>query len=148
MHRNGPFGYRQYSIIYAIDAPEVSRIKFGITNDIGKRFRGLCGGSPVPLDLIGYVWMPGEAEAHIFEFLKEDRVHGEWFRRTHRVRSVAALIAAKRERDLAEVLEMSFITEGDGSSAMLDGDVEQYAGTVPMSGAEAEIVRSMLARSA
>lgn len=114
--RNGTFGFRCYTILYAIEAAEVSRIKFGITSNIGKRFRQLSGGCPVPLNLMGYVWMPIEAETLVFQFLDEDRVHGEWFRRTERSRSIAALIAAKKDRDLAEIIELDYLIPQDRPS--------------------------------
>lgn len=104
--RNGPFGYRLYTIIYAIDAPEIGRIKFGRTLNVERRFRGIASMSPAPVVLLGHAWMPDDAEGYVFGFLKEDHSHGEWFHRTEKVRSVAALIAAKRVEQLAEVLGM------------------------------------------
>lgn len=104
--RNGTFGFRCYTILYAIEAADVSRIKFGVTSNIDKRYRQLCNGSPVELALLGHLWMPTEAEAYVFDFLREDRIHGEWFVKTERSRSIAALIAAKLDRQLADVLQM------------------------------------------
>lgn len=104
--RAGPFGRRAYTIIYAIDAPDIGRLKFGRTLNIDRRFRGLSNASPAPLVLVGYDWLPDETEAAIFHFLREDRCHGEWFHRTAAVRGLAALIAAKRHRQVAEILGM------------------------------------------
>jgi hypothetical protein len=121
--RNGTFGFRCYSILYAIEAVDVARIKFGVTSNIDKRFRQLCNGSPVELTLLGHVWMPDVAEAHVFDFLKDDRVHGEWFVKTERSRSIAALIAAKLGVQLAEVISMDqmipeeMVTGWDGNPA-------------------------------
>lgn len=111
--RNGTFGFRCYTILYAIEARDVGRIKFGVTSDIGKRFRQLSNGSPVELDLTGYVWAPPEFEAAVFDFLKDDRIWGEWFLRTERSRSIAALVAAKKDRDLAEVLHLDHMIPED-----------------------------------
>jgi hypothetical protein len=83
------------------------RIKFGKTSDIDKRFSTLQGSSPIPLKLLGHHWLPDDAEEEIFQFLKDDRVHGEWFNATIRVKSVAALISAKKDRELAEALELT-----------------------------------------
>jgi hypothetical protein len=102
--RSGTFGFLPYTILYAIEAPDASRIKFGITSNIDKRFRQLCGSSPVKLRLMGHMWMPVNAEAYTFEHLKADRVHGEWFLRTEAVISVATLIAGKRDIELAEMI--------------------------------------------
>lgn len=120
--RNGTFGFRCYTILYAIEAPAVSRIKFGVTANVDKRFRQLANGSPVELNLFGYVWTPPEFEAAVFSFLAEDRVQGEWFERTERSRSIAALIAAKKDRDLAEVLGMAGMLPRD----MVMGSYGEY----------------------
>jgi len=103
-------------MVYAIDAPDIERTKFGITSDIRRRFAGLASQSPAPLVLLGHVWMPEAAEQHIFEFLKDDRCHGEWFRRTEQVRSVAALIAAGRDVQLAEVIGLDRMIVRDRAS--------------------------------
>lgn len=101
-----PFGLRQYTFIYAIDAPDIGRIKFGKTNNVKKRFSSICGMSPAPLVLLGSIAMPEVAEADIFEFLKADRCHGEWFYSTEATRSIAALIAAQRFNQLAEAISL------------------------------------------
>lgn len=106
IRRDGPFGLRYYTIIYAIHAPASGRIKLGRTMNIERRFSSLCASSPQELVLLGHCWMPDDAEAEIHAFLKEDRCHGEWFTATERVRSIAALIAAKKDTDLARALGM------------------------------------------
>lgn len=98
--RDGPFGRRYYTVIYAIDAPGSDRLKFGRTLDVNKRFRSLCSASPIPLVLLGYLWLPDDAEAEIHSFLRDEHSHGEWFVATGRSRTVAALIAAKKLREL------------------------------------------------
>lgn len=104
--RNGTFGFRCYTALYAIEAKEVGRIKFGVTADVDKRYRQLCNGSPVELELVGHIWAPSEFEGGVFEFLKDDRIWGEWFLRTERSRSIAALIGAKMEHQLAAAIGM------------------------------------------
>jgi hypothetical protein len=109
--RSGPFGLRYYCIVYAIAAPN-DLIKFGKTTNIEKRFAGIATMSPVPLTLMGHCWLPADAEAYIHDFLKEDRAHGEWFRKTERSRSIAALIAAKKDVELGEIVGLNWmITE-------------------------------------
>lgn len=110
--RNGPFGFRLYTMVYAIDAPDIGRVKFGQTGNVERRFRGIANMSPAPLKLLGYSWLPADAEAHIFDFLKDDRCHGEWFHRTERVRAVAALVGSGKVIELAHVIGMgSFLVE-------------------------------------
>jgi hypothetical protein len=113
--RFGEFGTRYYTTIYAISAPELGRIKFGMTKDIGKRFASLQTASPAELTLLGHVWMPHDAEAEIFEFLKDDRLHGEWFMATNRVREVAALISAKMAVQIAEAIGMKCISSRESN---------------------------------
>lgn len=107
--RDGPFGLRYYAIVYAVEAPEVSRIKFGRTLDMNQRMASLCGSSPVELKLIGSCWMPDDAEAHIHQYLADDHSHYEWFLRTERTRAIAALIASDRVVELAHEIGMSSV---------------------------------------
>lgn len=107
--RDGPFGLRYYCLVYAIDAPDQGLIKFGRTADITKRFGGISTMSPVPIKLLGSVWMPDDTEAYIHDFLKEDRAHGEWFHKSERSRSIAALIAAGMAVELAHAIEMTWL---------------------------------------
>lgn len=102
----GPFGRRYYTIVYAIEAPNVERFKFGRTMDMEKRFRSLCNSSPCELRLVGHLWLPDDAEADIHTYLADDRLHGEWFRCSERTRSVAALIGAGDIQALAEEVGM------------------------------------------
>lgn len=118
---NGPFGLRYYAIVYAINSPDHGLIKFGRTTNIQKRFAGICTMSPAPLELMGHVWLPDDAEAYIHDFLKEDRAHGEWFRKTERTRSIAALIAAQKVRELAEITEMTWMLTEDIPSGVAWG---------------------------
>lgn len=120
--RFGPFGHRAYTVIYAVDAKEIGRLKFGRTLNVDKRFRSLCSMSPAPLELIGYDWYPDATESAIFDFLREDRCHGEWFRRTDRVRGLAAWIAAKRYDLVADVLGMEGMLVKEGPFVPLKYD--------------------------
>jgi hypothetical protein len=74
--------------------------------NVPKRFGSLQTASPIPLKLMGHIWMPDETEAAIFKFLEDDRCHGEWFMATQNVKGVAAFIAAGLHKDLAEVIGM------------------------------------------
>jgi hypothetical protein len=102
--RNGPFGFRHYTIIYALKGGD--RIKFGRTLKFEKRLGSLRTASPVPIEPIGHIWMPDETEAAIFHFLHGDRCHGEWFYVTERTKGVAALIGAQMHKELAEAIGM------------------------------------------
>lgn len=113
IRRDGPFGHRNYTIIYAIDCPEFSRVKFGRTLNIERRFGAIKSSSPAPVSLLGYAWMPDETEAQIFDFLKADRCHGEWFHRTEPVRSIAALLASGKLVELAIAIGMESVVAKD-----------------------------------
>lgn len=104
---SGVCGVRYYTTLYAIEALEAKRIKFGITGNIKKRFAQIRNTSPIEVKLLGHMRMPPDAEQYIFQFLKDDRSHGEWFFRTESVRSIAALIAANMGVHLAEAIGMA-----------------------------------------
>jgi hypothetical protein len=107
--QDGPFGFRYYAIVYAIEAQDVGRIKFGRTLDVASRLSSLTGSSPVPLTLLGHVWLPDDAEAEIHRYLAADRSHCEWFLATAKVRHFAGLIAARKVMEIAELAEMSWM---------------------------------------
>jgi hypothetical protein len=109
IHRDGPFGRRYYTNIYAIDAKSIGRIKFGKTLNVAKRFSGLCTSAPCELVLIGHCLLPDDAEIAIFEYLKADRLHGEWFAATEAVRGMAALVASRDIERLAQELELTWM---------------------------------------
>jgi len=113
VRRDGPFGRRNYTVVYAIDCPDISRLKFGRTLKIEKRFAAIRSISPAPVILLGYAWMPDETEAQIFDFLKADRCHGEWFHRTEPVRSIAALLASGKLTELAVAIGMEGLIPQD-----------------------------------
>jgi hypothetical protein len=108
--RDGPYGYRYYTIVYAIEAPEVGRIKFGRTMDVDKRFRALAGSSPTEIKLLGHLWAPDEVEANIHQYLQDDRSHGEWFLATGKVRQIADLIVGKKLQALCEEIEAGYLS--------------------------------------
>jgi hypothetical protein len=109
--RDGPFGFAWYAILYAIEAPAVSKIKIGRTLDVDKRFGSLAAMSPVPLVLRGHLWMPDDTEFIAHEFLDAHRSHGEWFDMHQTVKEFTALIAAKRAVELASALNMDGLVD-------------------------------------
>lgn len=101
IRKDGLFGFRYYTIVYAISAPGSGRIKIGRTLDIDRRFSSLSTSSPLPLELLGHTWLPDDAEAALHDYLKDDRSHGEWFIATMKVQKVADLIAKGAAKELA-----------------------------------------------
>lgn len=103
---HGPFGWRYYAMLYAIEAPSAQKFKIGRTIDIQKRFAGIETMSPVPLKLRGYVWLPdiAEAEAHIY--LADHRSHGEWFDGHPIVREFVELVEAKKVVRISSLIEL------------------------------------------
>ncbi len=104
--KDGPFGRRYYSILYAIECPLAAKVKIGRTIDIAKRFGALSTMHAVPLVLRGHVWLPDDAETLAHEFLAKYRSHGEWFHFSQTVKEFVALIAAQRVPELASALDM------------------------------------------
>lgn len=105
-YMHGPFGWRYYAILYAIEAPSARKFKIGRTIDIDKRFAGIATMSPVPVTLRGYVWLPDVAEAEAHMYLDAHRSHGEWFNDHQVVREFADLISAKKAVELSALLEL------------------------------------------
>jgi hypothetical protein len=103
---DGPFGSVYCAQVYAIRGPE--RIKFGRTMNVARRFPQIQCMSPVPVELLGSVWMPDDAEAYIHDYLKEDRSHGEWFYVTEKSRGLAAFIAAGDVVNLAREIGLGW----------------------------------------
>lgn len=67
-------------IIYFIHAPEVGRIKIGITmKPLGHRLTGLIGQSPCDLEILG--WMEGtlSIEKGLHKKFMKHKHHCEWF---------------------------------------------------------------------
>jgi hypothetical protein len=104
IRKDGPFGFRYYTIVYAISAPGSGRIKIGRTLNIDRRFSSLSTASPLPLELLGHCWLPDDAEADLHKYLEDDHSHGEWFIATIKVQEIAALIAAGNVRELAQTV--------------------------------------------
>lgn len=97
----GPFGQAYYCHVYAITPRGGGEcIKFGRATDVKRRFSGIQTGSPVKLVLLGSVFVPGEVEPFIHDYLKDHRSHGEWFYPTVLVNKVADYIAAGDARGL------------------------------------------------
>jgi hypothetical protein len=105
-YQYGPFGWRHYAILYAIEAPAARKFKIGRTTDIEKRFGSLCTMSPVPLVLRGHLWLPDEAEAEAHIYLAEHRSHGEWFDAHQMVIELVELIQLKKVMKISALLEM------------------------------------------
>lgn len=105
-YMHGPFGWRYYAILYAIEAPSAQKFKIGRTIDVEKRFAGIATMSPVPLTLSGYVWLPDAAEVEAHLHLDAHRSHGEWFDGHPMVREFVELVAAKKAVELSGLLEL------------------------------------------
>lgn len=91
----GEFGPAYYNHVYAITPLGGGEcIKFGRATNVKSRFSSIQTGSPVKLVLLGSVFVPGEVEPLIHDYLKDHRSHGEWFYPTVLVTKVADFIAA------------------------------------------------------
>lgn len=103
----GEFGKAYYSHVYAITPRGGGEcVKFGRATNVKSRFSGIQTGSPVRLVLLGSVFVPGEVEAYIHDYLKEHRSHGEWFYPTVLVTKVADYIAAGDAKGLIAELSL------------------------------------------
>lgn len=106
---HGPFGWRYYAVLYAVEARRDNLFKIGRTIDIQKRYSGLCTMSPTPLILRGHVWLPDSAECEAHQYLKPFRAHGEWFEGHPMVKDFVDLIERKKVLEVADLLEMTWM---------------------------------------
>jgi hypothetical protein len=97
LHSLPPEVYRAAYCVYAI-GPEsqVHPVKIGVSTFVAKRFSSLQSASPLPLFILAVMRCPRMYEAKIHAVLAEDRVHGEWFKRTA---SVMELVDVLRQDD-------------------------------------------------
>jgi hypothetical protein len=103
----GEFGPGYYTHIYAITPLGGGGcIKFGRATNVKSRFSGVQTGSPVKLTLLGSVFVPGEVESCIHDYLKDHRSHGEWFYPTVLATKVADIIAAGNAKELIAELSL------------------------------------------
>lgn len=65
--------------LYAIDAPEVRRVKIGLAENVWARLHHLRTISPATLELIWQSQGSYGVERHMHELLHTHRHHGEWF---------------------------------------------------------------------
>jgi hypothetical protein len=73
-----------FAFVYAIVAPDVQRVKIGMSESIRKRIADLRGHGPAALYLHAFVKMPTYklarmAEKRLHKELKSRCTHGEWF---------------------------------------------------------------------
>jgi hypothetical protein len=67
-------------LVYFIYAPEVDRVKIGITGgDIAKRFSTLQGQSPTELEMLGVMEATQFTEIELHERFRYCHSHREWF---------------------------------------------------------------------
>lgn len=92
-------------------------VKIGFTeNDVAWRLRALQIGSPVRLEVAGFVRGPIFFERWFHTALKADRSHGEWFHPTSRVMATIALAVATGDLDSASEERRAAIRAAAGAS--------------------------------
>lgn len=92
------------SFVYFVLAPEVGRVKIGVTNAHAKRLAALQTSSPVQLEMLGWVEGDPQREKTYHKRFAEWRVRGEWFEYAPEVaQGIAALLTLEKERQEVEV---------------------------------------------
>jgi hypothetical protein len=69
-------------VVYFIRCPATESVKIGWSTALYQRFRNLQLGSPVPLELLGFVPGNQAIEMHMHRRADALRMHGEWFKYT------------------------------------------------------------------
>ena len=67
------------SFVYFIHAPEVGRVKIGVTTDIEGRMASMQTGSPVRLRLVKLIRGDRNLEQRLHHLFDAKRIEGEWF---------------------------------------------------------------------
>lgn len=67
------------TFVYFIQCPVNGFIKIGYTTNVKHRFKNLKAGSPVELEMIGYIYGSKKVEESLHKRFKRYRKHGEWF---------------------------------------------------------------------
>jgi hypothetical protein len=75
-------------VIYFIGTPCGEYVKIGYTRDLYPRFSTIQTGTPHDLAILFVIYGDRELEAKLHYQCGSDRVRGEWFRTTDRVRAV------------------------------------------------------------
>lgn len=75
-------------VIYFIGTPCGEFVKIGYTRDLYPRFSGIQTGNPHKLEILFVILGDRELEVELHQSCGVDRVRGEWFRITDRVRAV------------------------------------------------------------
>lgn len=73
--------------VYFVEAPLVGRWKIGLTSDIESRLRNLKSGSPIELITRLVIKASARDEWAIHGLFCDERVHGEWFEGSPRLRA-------------------------------------------------------------
>lgn len=81
------------SFVYAIGVAGHG-VKFGRSRHVAARMAVLQVGSPVPLQLFGSIAVEPVAEPAIHDWLRPERLNGEWFRHGARTQVVIDLIVS------------------------------------------------------
>lgn len=90
------------STLYFIVAPEVNRIKIGVTQrPLARRLSEIAGYSPVFVYILAYTTVfkdkAFKMEKQIHEILRRKHTHGEWFNYDNEIREYVADLVWKSE---------------------------------------------------
>jgi Meiotically up-regulated gene 113/Protein of unknown function (DUF3102) len=80
--------------VYFIEAVGADRVKIGVSQDVGKRFRQLAASFPGPLGLLGRVAGGRARETSLHRRLANFHIGGEWFHLTPGVRTALREVIA------------------------------------------------------
>lgn len=86
--------------LYFVEAPSVSLIKIGVTDDLDRRFRDLRMTSPVDLVLSLGIAGTGRQEHALHRAFARDRHHGEWFTATRELRDLIEWLRTADRRSI------------------------------------------------
>lgn len=104
-HYREKYGPISDGIDYIYAVAGAGKIKIGITKAPEKRLSSLQTGSPVPLEMLGYIVGNKNLEDAIHNYLSEHRSHGEWFDVKPKTTQVVDLIVGNELDELRALVE-------------------------------------------
>jgi hypothetical protein len=79
--------------LYVIGVPDQGPVKIGISAEPGLRLRALQTGYPFGLEVLAQCHGGEEAEEMVHKLFQKEKLRGEWFKRSKRVRTFIDMIS-------------------------------------------------------
>jgi Meiotically up-regulated gene 113 len=109
--------------VYFLERPSTGSIKIGFSATPERRFRELQTGNDEPLTLLCYLPADQSVEAKFHKMLAPDRLVGEWFAPSGKLRALLFLVMRQLREEVAE--EQHRVTLLHSTLITKFGDIEE-----------------------